>query len=566
VRLFVERAQAVKPGFALTDENEEAVAALCRRLDGLPLALELAAARVKLLSPQAILNRLEDRLDLLAGGSSDLPARQRTLRDAIEWSYNLLEPREQTVLSRLGVFSGGCSLELADSIAGSGMALGESFEALASLVDKSLVRQRDGFDGEPRFGLLETIRLYALEKLEERGELDELRRAHAERYLALVEAAEPELTRANQAVWLQRLDEENDNIRYALAWATGAGETELALKLAGALVRFWSSRGLMREGRGRLAEALSTADAVPPAIVAKAHFAAGYAALGEGDLREARIEFERSLDHAREAGDGRAEGAALAQLAWLSMAAGEADAARGFAEQASQLAEAAGDKLTASGAVSTLAELAVAAGERDEAVSLYERGLALRRALGDKRLVANSLVGLARAELLQDDYARAGNLLHEALALGREVKDTWITSLSLGTLAVVRLCAQDDLARARESALEALRLAGERHDRRLASEWVHALAAIKAVEGDEEAARLCASADALRESTGAQLGPAEALIRQRFLGPLSADPAFTSALAAARAQPPDDLIAAVFASASSGRSSATVASAPVPAS
>src|SRR5581483_7945708 len=294
VRLFVERAQAVKPGFALTDENADAVAALCRRLDGLPLALELAAARVKLLSPQAILNRLEDRLDLLAGGSSDLPARQRTLRDAIEWSYNLLEPREQTLLSRLGVFSGGCSLELADSVAGSGMALGESFEALASLVDKSLVGQRDGFDGEPRFGLLETIRLYALEKLEERGELDELRRAHAERYLALVEAAEPELTRANQAVWLQRLDEESDNIRNALAWATGVGETELALKLAGSLVRFWSSRGLMREGRGRLAEALGTAESVPPAIVAKARFAAGYAALGEGDLREARVEFERS--------------------------------------------------------------------------------------------------------------------------------------------------------------------------------------------------------------------------------------------------------------------------------
>src|SRR5581483_10272909 len=341
--------------------------------------------------------------------------------------------------------------------------------------------------------------------------------------------------------------------------------TELALKLAGSLVRFWSSRGLMREGRGRLAEALGTAESVPPAIVAKARFAAGYAALGEGDLREARVEFERSLELAREAGDGRAEGAALAQLAWLSMAAGEADAARDFAEQSTQLAEAAGDKLTASGAVTTLAELAVAAGQRDEAVALYERGLALRRALGDKRLVANSLVGLARAELLQDEYARASNLLHEALTLGRELKDTWITSLSPGTRAVVRLFAQDDLARARESALEALRLAGARHDRRLASEWVHALAAIKASEGDEEAARLCASADALRESTGAQLGPAEALIRQRFLGPLSADPAFTNALAAARTQPPDDLIAAVFASAS-GRSSATVASAPVPAS
>ena len=339
VQLFVERAQSVKPAFELTDENAEAVAALCRRLDGLPLAIELAAARVKLLSPQAILNRLQDRLDLLGGGASDLPARQRTLRDAIEWSYNLLEPTEQLLLSRLGVFSGGCSLELADSVAGAGLGVGGSFEALASLVDKSLVRQWDGADGEPRFGLLETIRLYALEKLEERGELEQLRRAHAERYLALVEAAEPELTRTNQAVWLQRLDEENDNVRAALAWATSAGETELALRLAGALVRFWSSRGLMREGRGRLAEALAAADGVAPAIIAKARFAAGYAALGEGDLREARAEFERSHELARAAADGRAEGAALAQLAWLSMAAGEPDAARELAEQSTDLAE-----------------------------------------------------------------------------------------------------------------------------------------------------------------------------------------------------------------------------------
>jgi predicted ATPase len=563
VRLFVDRAQSVKPTFELTEENADAVAALCRRLDGLPLAIELAAARVKLLSPQAILNRLQDRLDLLAGGASDLPARQRTLRDAIEWSYNLLEPAEQMLLSRLGVFSGGCSLELADSVAGAGIGVGDSFEALASLVDKSLVRQRDGFDGEPRFGLLETIRLYALEKLEDRGELEELRRAHAERYLALVEQAEPELTRANQAVWLQRLDEESDNIRAALAWATGAGETEIALRLAGSLVRFWSSRGLMREGRGRLAEALTTADVVTPAIHAKARFAAGYAALGEGDLPEARVEFERSLELAREAGDGRAEGAALAQLAWLSMAAGDSESARRLAEQASVLAEQAGDKLTASGAVTTLAELHAAAGQRDEAIAAYERGLALRRALGDKRLVANSLVGLARAELLQAEYERPTALLREALALGREVKDTWIMSLSLGTLAVVRLCAGDDLLRARDSALEALRLAGERHDRRLASEWVHALAAIRAAEGkDAEASQHLASADALRESTGAQLGPAESLIRQRFLGPLCADPAYTSAVAAARSLPPDDLIAAVF-SATAGRSSATVASAAV---
>ena len=323
VEFFLDRAQAVKPGFELTDENAAAVAGICRRLDGLPLAIELAAARVKLLSPQAILGRLEKRLDLLTGGAHDLPTRQRTLRDAIDWSYNLLEPSEQALLARLGVFAGGCSLEVADAVCGDELNLGEVFEGLASLVDKSLVRQSDGADGEPRFGLLETIREYALERLEAEGELDDLRRRHAERYLELVLAAEPELTRANQALWLDRLDEENDNIRAALTWTIASGEVELGLQLAGALVRFWSTRGLMGEGRRWLAEALAASEGVPPGTLAKAHFAAGYAALGEGDFVPAKEAFERSLELAREVGDRSAEAAALAQLAWLAMSAGQ---------------------------------------------------------------------------------------------------------------------------------------------------------------------------------------------------------------------------------------------------
>ena len=273
---------------------------------------------MKLLSPQAILGRLEKRLDLLTGGAHDLPTRQRTLRDAIDWSYNLLEPSEQALLARLGVFAGGCSLEVADAVCGNKLNLGEVFEGLASLVDKSLVRQSDGADGEPRFGLLETIREYALERLEADGELDELRRRHAERYLELVLAAEPELTRANQALWLVRLDEENDNIRAALTWTISSGEVELGLQLAGALVRFWSTRGLMGEGRRWLAEALAASEGVPPATLAKAYFAAGYAALGEGDFVPAKEAFDRSL-RARAGGrrpqrrSGRAGAARLAR-------------------------------------------------------------------------------------------------------------------------------------------------------------------------------------------------------------------------------------------------------------
>jgi len=561
VNLFLARAQAVKPGFELTDENRDAVAGICRRLDGLPLALELAAARVKLLSPEAILRRLGESLDLLTGGASDLPSRQRTLRDAIDWSYQLLEPPEQALLARLGVFAGGCSLELADAVAGGGEGVGDSLEVLASLVDKSLVRQRDGADGEPRFGLLETIREFALEKLEEQGELEELRRRHAERFLALVEAAEPELLRANQVVWLERLDVEHDNIRTALAWATAAGEVELALRLAGALVRFWSTRGLMREGRTRLAVALASPEGVAPAILAKGHFAAGYAALGEGAFPEARTDFERSLDQARAASDERAEGAALAQLAWLSMAGGEAEEARTLAEQSAELAEKAGDTLVASGAATTLADIALAEGNADAAIELYERGLTLRRGLGDRRLVANSLVGLGRAELLKGDYGRAATLFEEALGQAREVKDTWIISVAHGNLARVRLCADGDAGQARELLAEALRLARDRNDRRLAAEWVQALAAAYALEGaTAEAARFAASAEALCETTGAEPYPAEDLIRERFLEPVRSDPGFAAALGTAKAQPPEELVAAAVEAAAQRRSSETVTS------
>src|SRR5581483_2280281 len=321
---------------------------------------------------------------------------------------------EQALLARLGVFSGGCSLELAEAVCGDGSDIGAVLDGIASLVDKSLVRQWDAGDGEPRFGLLESIRAYALERLEERGELDERRRRHAERYLALVEAAEPELTRANQAVWLERLDEAADNVRAALAWAVGAGERELALRFVGALVRFWSTRGLLEEGRRALAEALAVPGDVEPAILAKAYFAAGYTALGEGDFDAARADFERSLETA----DDRGRGAALAQLAWLAMAARD-ERARELAEQSLALAEAADDKLTQSGAVGTLAEVAAAAGDYDESARLFEHGLELRRALGDKRLVANSLLGLGRIELLRGDLQHASALLEEALALAR---------------------------------------------------------------------------------------------------------------------------------------------------
>src|SRR5581483_11257045 len=290
---------------------------------------------------------------------------------------------------------------------------------------------------------------------------------------------------------------------------------ELALRFVGALVRFWSTRGLLEEGRRALAEALAVPGDVEPAILAKAYFAAGYTALGEGDFDAAKAEFERSLETA----DDRGRGAVLAQLAWLAMAAHDERAVE-LAEQSLALAESVDDKLTQSGAVGTLAELAAAASDYGESARLFERGLELRRALGDKRLVANSLLGLGRIELLRGDLQHASALLEEALALARSVKDTWSISVALTNLGRLQLLAAEPSG-ARNLFLDGLGLARERNDRRTAADLVQGLAAAAGLEGGlEDAARLAGAADLLRSTTGAAASPLEKLIDERFLAPV----------------------------------------------
>jgi non-specific serine/threonine protein kinase len=505
VALFVDRARAVKPGFELTDENAAAVADICRRLDGIPLAIELAAARVKLLPPQSLAGRLERRLDLLTGGAADLPARQRTLRGAIDWTFGLLEEAEQSVLVRLGVFVGGCSLEGAEAVAGGpgGLDLGGVMDALASLVDKGLVRQTEAADGEPRFSLLETIREYALDRLEERGEAAEVRRLHAERFLQLVETAEPELTRANQAGWIAQLTEENGNIRAALSWSLEAGEVELALRFGGALLRFWSIKGLMAEGRVWLDEAFAASGDVAAPIRAKAEFAAGYAALGLGDFADADKHFKRSLELA--AGDAAAEAAAKAQLAWIAMTrtADGGGRALELATEALDGARAVDDKRTASGALNTLADLALQRGDTDGALAQMEEALALRRSLGDRRLIANSLLNLARTHLTTSDLARARALLEEGRSVAEEIGDTWSLSVALAGLGRLRLFAEEP-AEARDLFRDALRLATLRRDKRAAADSLQGLGGAMCQLGEmEAAARLIGAAEGALAAIGA---------------------------------------------------------------
>jgi predicted ATPase/transcriptional regulator with XRE-family HTH domain len=306
VRLFVERAQAVKADFVLTKENAAAVAAICQRLDGLPLAIELAAARSKLFAPKALFSRLEQRLAMLTGGPHDLPARQQTLRATIDWSYQLLALGERTLFARLSVFAGGCTLEAAEAICNaSGDLATYVLDWLAALVDKSLLLQEQTADGEPRFVMLETIGEYAQERLEQSGETAMLQEAHLAYFLRLAEQAEPELTGPRQAEWLERLEGEHDNLRAALAWALEHSLSESGARLAGALWRFWFMRGYLSEGRRWLELILERCSALADSSRAKILLGAGGIAYLQDDNARGQELCEASFDLYSELGDKR---------------------------------------------------------------------------------------------------------------------------------------------------------------------------------------------------------------------------------------------------------------------
>ena len=512
VALFTQRARSVRPDFELTERNAAAIAEICRRVDGLPLAIELAAARMRALTPQAVLERLEDRLSLLTGGARDLPSRHRTLRGTIEWSFDLLDRDEQAVLARVAVFEGGWSLDAAEVVAEGHVVL----DVLESLVDKSLVRHHEGVDGEARYDLLQTIQEFARFKLIENGELDDARRRHAEHYLQLAESAEPELVGPRQHEWLGRLDQEAGNLRAALAWSIDRGDLEIGLRIAGALTRFWSIRGHMSEGRAWLSQALVQSEPLPAEVRARALFAAAYAALGQGDYDEALSTFGESLALARAGGDERAAAMCLGQLGWLHAVRGNLDEAKSLLDESLAAAESLGDDRVRALALSALADVAARRGEHERASALFTDALAVRRSLGDPRNVANALLNLGRSELLRGDAEHASELLAEGLSLASEIADTWGVSLAKATLGTLAIHA-GDAGGATELLREALALAKERGDKSVGAECLTALAACAAIAGDgARGARLAGGAEKLREQMGVVPSPVERDL-ERFL-------------------------------------------------
>ena len=404
--LFLARAHAVEPGFAVTP----AVPVLCARLEQLPLALELAAARVRVLSPEQLLDRLSGRLDLFKAGRG-VDARQQTLRATIEWSHDLLAAEEQRAFARFSIFTGGSRLEAAEQVCDTGL------DTLQSLVDKSLIRLRD----HERFWMLETIREYAAERLQESGELDELRHRHAEYFLALAEEGES-YARETDAVWLDRLDHEGDNLRAALDWLEACGESQLVLRLAGALTDFWGAKGHLAEGRRRLEDALA-ADESPTPARAKALNAAADMCIGGGDAAHARLRAGEALALHRLFADDRGSADSLWMLGHAAADDQDYEAARQLWEESLQLYRIVGDRHLALMTERMLAWAYDELGEVDRARSLMEDVLEQARAAGDKHAQVHALESLAIDAAAEGRVEEATTMLEQAYELNRELGD-----------------------------------------------------------------------------------------------------------------------------------------------
>jgi predicted ATPase/class 3 adenylate cyclase/Tfp pilus assembly protein PilF len=509
VCLFFERAQFHKPDFAVTDKNAPALASVCFHLDGIPLAIELAAARVRSLSVAEINSRLDSRFRLLTGGDRMALPRHQTLRATIDWSYDLLTEQERLLLSRQTVFVGGWTLSAAESVCGGeGIAVWELLDLLTSLVDKSLVVYEER-EGEGRYTLLETVRQYAGERLDASGEAERVQGQHLAYFLALAEQAEPHLRGPEQEVWLARLEGEHDNLRSALAWCQGQEEeAEAGLRLTAAMFRFWEiRRGYLSAGRAYLAEALTRAGTAERTQVrAKALYGAGILAWRQGDYEAARGLHEESLAIRRELGDKRCIAQSLYSLGAVTSYQGDYGTARALLEESLAISRELGDKVGIATSLNGLGNMAYNQGDYGTARVLYEESLAINRELGHKQGIAMALFNLGRMARRSGDYAQAHRLLAECLE--------WHIQLGIkgGSLAEFGWLAADmgDAAQARQWFEQALREHRETGEPRETAEDLEGLAHLARLQSDwERAARLWGAAQSLREAIGTPPLPEE---------------------------------------------------------
>jgi predicted ATPase/DNA-binding CsgD family transcriptional regulator len=591
VALFLERAQTTKPDFHLTAANARTIVEICTRLDGLPLAIELAVTRIKLLPPQALLARLSSRLAVLTGATRDAPARQQTLRTTIEWSYDLLNAAEQRLFRLLSVFVGGCTLEAVEAVCEAlGDERGKAFDGVASLIDKSLVQQSEQEDEEPRLVMLETIREYGLEALAARGEVKATRQAHAAYYLALVEAVEPRLISAEQVQWLAQLEREHGNLQAALSWLITSEERELALRFGGALWQFWRRHGHLSEGYGFLERVLAAPEAAVAPIRAKALIGAGVLSGELGNYTQAEILCEEGLRLPRELKDPRGVITSLWMLGRAAYQKSEYAVARTLVEEAIAVAQQVESSWEMTHALDTLAFVAYfegrykeacvrgeeclvharragdnkairnalwilgmayfSAGNRMKGVTLLEEECALAHAAGDERDLAWALVFLGGLSTCFLDAGASGRtLLEEGLMHARRVGDQEVIGWA-GYWKASDAFIQADYPAARALLEECLTLARRwgSHRKLLLVRCLELLGEVAAAQGEPVwATRLWGAAETMRTSSGLSIPPGLLIIYEQFTASVCTrlgEEAFNAALAEGRTMTPEQALEA----------------------
>ena len=426
VRLFVERARRVRPGFTLSPANLEAVSELCRRLDGLPLAIELAAARIKMFSPAALVERISRRLDLLGGRYVDRPERHQTLEQAIAWSFDLLEPHLQRALEQLSVFSGGFTLEAAESVVSQEPGL-PVVDALMSLHEHSLL-QRTGSDDHPRYSLLVTIRMFAQIRAERGGVQADAARRHAEYFAALAERFGSELTGPHQEEALDQLESEQDNLRAAIQFAVDGADPELGLRIGSSLWRFWIVRAHLSEGRSHLQRLLQLSGNVEDSLRARALHGLSTLAHNQGDNRDSREYLEESLALWRKADDQKGLASGLNNLAWIACEGSDLERSESLSQEALELCREINDREGTALAYNNLGWVAMYRGLPVEAMRYHGESLRLRRHLGDRRGSAFALTGLAHAELVRGDVGGARFHVSDALRVFEALRDRGLSA------------------------------------------------------------------------------------------------------------------------------------------